>query len=125
VKRGEGRGERREGRVNDDFFHEINTESEAKMKELVQNAVTARIFKSENIPNFGWDWQHGALHSYSDAEEPQRYRFDGELDYSLDDESLPTSALVGMKCKCIHAQLSSFLLEILFTETVQSLDLQV
>ena len=92
---------------NDDFFHEINPESEAKMKELVQNAVTAKIFKSETIPNFGWDWQHGALHSFSDAEEPQRYRFDGELDYSLDDESLPTSALVGLKFQKL--QLSAYM----------------
>jgi hypothetical protein len=92
---------------NDEFFHEINTESVAKMKELVQNAATATIFKSETIPNFGWDWQHGALHSFSDAEEPQRNRFDGELDYSLDDESLPISALVGLKFQ--NLQLSAYM----------------
>jgi hypothetical protein len=92
---------------NDEFFHEINPESVAKMKELVQNAATAKIFKSETIPNFGWEWQHGALHSFSDAEEPQRNRFDGELDYSLDDESLPKSALVGLKFQ--NLQLSAYM----------------
>jgi hypothetical protein len=92
---------------NDDFFSEINDESIAKMQQCVDKSVTAKLLKSEDIPDFDWKWQRGELHSFIDAEEPQRFRFDGEQDYSLDEHMMPASAVVGLQFQKL--QLSAYM----------------
>jgi len=86
----------RDPEYDDKFFHNVNETTEAKMREIVEKAVTATIAQPQTIADFSWDWKPSKR--YDDAREPQRRRFDPDMDFGWDDASnCPTSALVGLQ----------------------------
>lgn len=85
----------RDSEYDDSYFNEINEGTESKMREIVDKSVTATLLQTDTIADFSWDWKPSK--KFDDAHEPQRRRFDPEMDFEWDDASnRPRSALVGL-----------------------------
>jgi hypothetical protein len=86
----------RDTEYDDNYFSNVNEITEARMREIVDKAVTATLLQSQTISDFSWDWKPSKR--FDDAQEPQRRRFDPDMNYGWDDTSnCPTSALVGLQ----------------------------
>ena len=85
----------RDSEYDDSYFNEINEETESKMRDIVDKSVTATLLRTDTIADFSWDWKPSKR--FDDDHEPQRRRFDPEMDFGWDGASnRPTSALVGL-----------------------------
>jgi hypothetical protein len=95
----------RDHEFNDSYFNIIDDASKSKMQEIVDKVVTAKLLGSESIDGFSWEWY--PLHPFDDAHQPERQRFDPELNYELHQSSVPKSAIVGLKVQ--QLQISSYM----------------
>lgn len=80
---------------NDRYFTNINAVSQAKMIDVVDNALSAKLLRTDLIDSFSWDWH--PIHSFDDANQPERKRLNLDDDFTCDESGVPRSAIVGVK----------------------------
>jgi len=93
---------------NDSYFSNINETTVAKMQGIVDKVVTATLAQAEHIVDYGWNWKPPKR--FDDSREPQRRRFNPDLNYEWDDAlNCPMSAVVGLQVQ--ELQLSAYMHE--------------
>ena len=91
---------------DDRYFNNINPSTEFKMREIVDKAVTATMAQPETIADFNWDWK--PYKRFDDAHEPQRRRFDPNMDFGWDEVSNSATSL-HVQLKLQELQTSAYI----------------